>query len=193
MFSEIVFIVSVISYFYVEKVYKMGIIISIFVSILNLLKAGLIGKTLTVAVLAIHIGSHLKDLELYSNISFLVLAIFYPIFSVIPSNSKKISNRNKTNDKFTPVANNSSSTPVKEVKKINPTFTPQESKVIEQSIPSSEESQNTVRSPESKLRYSIVQDARETARERELKRRKEAAMRISQSPSKSASILSGDD
>lgn len=166
MLEELIFFVSLLGYFLIERVYPgAGVIVSAFSTILaiTLTSSTFIFKSFIIFCFAIHVGSRLKDSELVANFTFLILAILYPIFC-----TKKITFTSRGTTPIT-VGPHSQSTPASDA--LMSSFTKDNvriSKLTGIPIESND----------------VVQRARVNARSREIERRKSAAFNARHSPIK---------
>ena len=102
MLNEVIFLLSIVSYFLLEKYYQLGVIIALLCTLLSLSLKSNIGKALAILFLAVHVALVTQELSTYAGISFILVAIVYPVFYESKKSVSKVANNAKkdaTNEK----------------------------------------------------------------------------------------------
>ena len=99
MLNEVIFLSSIVSYFLLEKYYQLGVIIALLCTLLSLSLKSHIGKALAILFLAIHVAFVMQELSTYAGITFILVAIVYPVFYESKKSVSKVGKKDATIDK----------------------------------------------------------------------------------------------
>lgn len=164
--KEIFFVLSILSYFYLEKTYQTGIIISAINFFAILMFQSVYSIILAALLISAQIACIAYNLSFYANFAFMTLAVIFPL---LPS-------RVATNEKVV-------SKPAAYRVTQEPTITKTTSPVKVASV-TPEKPKSTTSDTDD-----VVQKAKDSARKRELERRTQAARHALAHPSPNAQVL----